>query len=700
MYDSNFKLIDNNPKVKSINRCGPETSHEHRHHHRMQLVYTRQMRERRVYMEELKEIRDYKEKQVMKTIIQSIGPKWYQALSCSQRMALDNLEFSIYQDLLEDRPRQTMKVMKDFGIYPKPSLSDLMHCVSKGRNDPKEMLARLFVINYGYEFDNKKYSYCFNARLILTGIFYLGLDNLIKLLKERFSPDETPPKSNSKIKRKLSPPLESPYLEKMVAALYEGHVRKPYSPPPLPNLDEMNNEPYEEDPPAPKPPPPPPPPPPPKKRIPISYCDKLAGLPERIHPHIEVKPTNTENKKKHSLTRSNSRRLRTLRNTETKKKYGMAGLTCKKIKRQKRPSVPSTGMLNAQYTIKGVNIVRGRAVYVLDSVSILPPDGDMIHGGYAVVHGTYVPIHCGFRGHTPPPPAESCDCLKRWQKAAIAYADNTKCYCNHFYDFGNEGSFPPDELPFFEKPTRTAPYAFNHNTIFDLDEKSLHINKEFKRIWETDSMLQEDSVIDEGKEKKKKKRRASTTCLSANPKPQDYLLCALRLMKRQNIAARLPDIHKAPELNEWMRYRLFGPLTPEQRSDTLVKSNKYWTFFKALDSRSFGHVGPPFDPQFNNVTTWRYKQKLNDRFRKYVDNYRLRLFRSYAYVNNLMWPSMCQDKFPDKKFREIFFSYMYGRVEDLSLIHPYNKKETTDRALIISKHRYCCPPAGIENIEK
>lgn len=677
-----------------------ELSHEARSHHRMEVVYGRKIRERQIFMEDLKDYRKRKDKLLVKEIKESMGTRWYQALSVPQIRALDNLEFSIYQDMLEARPTRTQTVIKAFGILPRPRHDDLMHCIFYGRDDPKEMLAQLFLIKYNHPFNIRRRNYDLNARLLLSGILYLGMPQLIKLLREQFQPDEPEPPPAPKKKVKPRQPLASPYLEKMVAVLYEPRQLIRKLPPPLPNLDSLN-EPLEETPPVPKPPPPPPPPPPPKKRLPQSYCDKLAGI-IRIEPYTSL--TNVEQRAlmQSRLSRQTIKVFRRLRKskyfTEQKKKYGIGNTRKSVTLRRRKPKVPISGLWNAQYTICGVTKVAGRVVFILGNVTILPLAGDIIHGGHAVVTGEYINIHCGVRGQVPPPASESCGCAKLYTDSVLKYIKGSKCYCGHHYDFYNEGTFAPDDLPFFEKPTRHRPLQINYDTIYDMDEKNLHLGKEFKRVWDTDSVIHVDN--DEEYQKKKplkKKKRSSKTCLGLKPKPEDYLRCALHRLRRINLAARLPDIHMVPELAAWMCRRLYGPYTREQKNRLIYKSNVYWTLYSRYAGQGIPHISVPKEPTFEGHTTWKYKQLLSDKFKKFTNKYRLEMFRSHADYTNMMWPSMFQAQVPDKKFREIYFSYLMGNIENLSLMHPYSTTETESRYISALKRKYRCLPAGVEN---
>lgn len=670
---------------------GP-TSHEERVKQRIQVVYTRQMRERQIFMQELKDFRKKKEKKMFISITNAVGPRWYQALSVPQRMALDNLNVAVYQDDLEGRPNRTASIMRSLGLYPRPSRKDLMYCIDICNHDGMEMLAQLYLATFGFSIEGKRESYSLNAKLILSAILYLGMEHLLFLLRERFRPDITVGEAPPKPKPKPEPPVASPYLQKMVAFLYERPVQKRPPPPPLPNLDDLN-DPYEEEPIITKPPPPPPPPPPPKKTIPKDVCDQLAGI-LRIHPARADVPEYQGKLMKSG--RGKSRQLK--QNVENKKVYGMQ-LNRKKKTYRRKPVAPSTGMTNTRYTINGVCEYNGKAWYILGNVSILPAQGDLIHGGYASVQNENVNIHCGYRGRQPPPKPQPCNCVKQWQDAVFEYIKNTKCYCGHRYDFYNEGTFPPEELPFFVKPTPHSALQFNYHTIFNTDPKELQVDKDFKRIWETDSLLQVDTGIKVVKEdKKKKKKDRSNTCLGSRPRPEDYLRCAIRFMRRLNIAARLPDLHLVPELREWMRRRIYGPLNRQERADMLRKSTTYWAFFTTLGSKSYGHVPVPKEPQFGGHTTWLEKQKLNNNFKTFTNRYKLALYRSHAKLINLFWRTMFQAEMRDKQFRQIYFSYLFSCMEEIQLI-PYLAREVQERANSMRVGRYVCLPRGAEDLE-
>ncbi|XP_014369409.2 uncharacterized protein LOC106719560 [Papilio machaon] len=666
-----------------------EEEHDHNNIHvvprRVEVIYRRKTRERKIFMDELKEVRKRRDKHFMKRIIASIGPNWYYELSEPQRRNLDTLEFCIYQDVLAGRPVKTKSVIRQLGLHPRPTTDDIMHCVIAGRKDPKQMLSNLFGLMFGHTIDGKRAVYDMNGKLLLSSILYLGMPHLIKSLQIMFynEPQEI---KEIKPEPKPKPILKSPYLQEMVACQYKPPKRKPQRPPPLPHLDTLN-EPFEVEPVIRKPPPLPPPPPPPKKRLPRSYCDRIAGI-------VSLEPRwSIDNLSMKPLARSFQRRKTSkISILEDKKKlYGISATPTKKVRRRK-PVAPSTGLKNSQYLIKGVSIVHGRYFYLLGNVSILPPDGEMIHGGYAHVKGENININCGYRAHPPPPAPDPCDCLELWNNSVFEYIKNTKCHCGHYYDFGNDGAFLPDELPFFEKPTQNTPFRFNYQTIYDLDEKQLFVEKQFKKLWDTDSVLGPPGDHDKDKRDKKKLkvRRLSASTINENLKPEDYLKSALRKLRRDNIAARLPDVHLVPLLKEWMRHRIYGPYSAREKARLLSRSCNDWQKFWALSFKDYMHVFPPKDPNYAGHTNWLHKHSLNQHFRKYTRKYKIDVFKAFATFNNMLWTTMCQAQFPGKNFREIYFSYLYDKVEDLLLMHPYSVGETAERKKIMENKRYSC----------
>ncbi|XP_063393347.1 uncharacterized protein LOC134678631 [Cydia fagiglandana] len=656
-----------------------------RQQQRSQFLYSKQTRERQVYMEDLREYRRQVEKKAMKRMKKLVGPTWYQVLSVPQRDALDSLGNSVYQDLLEGRPSRTARIINKLGVVPLPKPMDLMAANLHGSDDPKKMLGHLYFILFGHSIEGKRNSYCFNAKLILSAIFYLGLKNLIELLREQFKPDKDVAPTPPKPKPKRQAPLPSPYLERSIVPMWYPASPKKFIPPPLPKFDELN-EPYVESDEYRiriKPPPPPPPPPPPK-RVPLAICNKLAGV-FNIAPNqvtsVTMKTTMSHGKHhNHNMT------------LEVKKKtYGICITRPTRKGLRRKPKPPTTGVNNAQYLIQGVYTIGRRTVFVLGSVSILPAEGELIHGGFAQTPSGYTNIHLGFRGYSASPPPDQCDCNQKWHDKILKYVKESKCYCGHNYDYGHEGPFPPDEVPYFERPKASAPYKFNYDTIFDVNHQNVIIKREVKKFLDEDSVTGLRKVV-----KKKEKKRSSKTCLGQDPTPSQYLKCALRLLRNLNEAARLPDVHLAPELVEWMRRRIHGPMGPAQRQAYLRQSLELQTRLESITPRIYASLFSKNDTQFEVASTWAHKLKFKDKFNKYSCEYRRELFKCFAKINNLFWRIMFHAEFPDKHFREIFFSYLYSKCNDLMLMRPYSSAETNDRTVRLNDRRMVCLPKGVE----
>lgn len=709
-------------------------SNEEKVNRRLQILYARRMYERQIFMNDLKQYRAAAHKKKFKEVTRLVGPVWYQVLSVSQRNALDNLKESMHTDLIEGRPTKVMRDVRDLGIVPRPHCIDLLNCVFIGRNDPKDMLALLFLETFGYPVTTKRNSYPLNARLILTGIFYLGLQPIIRSLdtifRYRGQKEETP---RLRSKKKTVRSGSSPYLEKMTAALNIRPKSKKQPPLPLPSFDfffdedELSNAPAGGTQPsqtkqttlgstsfmdkgssAAKGPPSPgqpglhaastmmhsqsnlkamstlntqnlPPLPQLKRKTHRAHCDKMAGV---------YKLTNDISDTGYSTLNDihKKKRKSQFNFDDIKKDFGM--VTTKKKKEFDTPYLPALPQDNLQYIIKGVCVIKERTYFNLEAVTVLAPDGYIIHGGFAICCGMNVNIYVGIRTNPPPPIEKPCDCVEKWDDAVLEYLKTTKCGCGHRYDFYNEGKFPDEEMPYFYKATKTSPFHFDYNTIFETNKHILHIAKEFKRIWETDSMLRVTDLSDP--DEKLKLRMANMNILPDEPGPEDYLKYAMKTLERENTAATLPEVYQAPELREWMRRRIHGPVNKHDKMNMKKKSISYWQMLHNLANSGYGHATLQDGGAFSGSTDWLSKMSLNKKFEKFRDDYKHRWFKEQVKFNNMMWSTMFHEVLPDKSFRDIYFSYLQARLEDVQLLHPYSPREAQDRKQTIQNKRVIC----------
>ncbi|GBP30009.1 hypothetical protein EVAR_22910_1 [Eumeta japonica] len=591
---------------------GPEQSYEAQAHRRQDETYSRKTMKRQEYLEDLQDQRRKDDKQRWKEIVALQGPTWYQALSVTQRCALDTLGTSIHHDLIEGRPTYIRPVIRELGIYPIPGSIDLMISAHHGRDNPQVMIAHLFEHTFGHAISVKRTSYSLNARLMLSAILYLGMDHLISLLREKFRPDPQEPVRKTRQKQKKSPrPLSSPYLEKITAVMWIKRKVKPSKPPPLPAIDDSE----------------------------------------------ELEGGASEQPSRNSMSTAKDKEELGKKSKVKKEKSG----------KKNKLFVPSTGLDNAQYTIAGVTVVKGQKYYILNTVTILQTDTEMIHGGFAIIEGLYLNIHCGYRSRPPPPLPDPCDCMKAWNDTIFDHVKTYKCRCGHRYDFHNQGPFPRDELLFFHKPTLHSPYYFDCEAIYELDPQRLHIAKEFKNIWDTDSMLK---LSEAAQNLKKKKRKGPTVGLGPNPSPQDYILWALARMRDINLIATLPDAHLVPELVEWMRKRIYGPLSKVGKLALLKASERYWPLFTVQESSCHGHVLPKIPPELYERTNFNQKARLKNIYEECANNYIAQTFRAQARIANTLWPTMYQAQVPNKSFRETYFTYIPAAVHYMHIIQP------------------------------
>ncbi|CAG9110230.1 unnamed protein product [Plutella xylostella] len=479
---------------------------------------TRTVNENQAFMEDLKKYRNKKQEKFFGDLSSVMGPKWYQILSPEQIKSLDTLTSTIHDDILEGRPTRTAKVLKGLGIMDLPNASIIYNCVERGQEDPKKMFAHLFRLRYNHNFDLKRRDYDYNAKLMLSALYHLGRENLVEQLKQRFAapkpepePEATRTSESEKPKPKKTKPKEvkdsNPYAQPVKKAeVYVPPVAKRPPPPPLPDLDVLD-EPYEDEPLAPPTPPPPPPPPPPKKRLASSICDKVASIQQLIlqaatteTSNIEIQPN--ENDKREKSRMSSFIKANKSEEKPEKKKYGMnfkENFVKKKV--DKKPKMPETNMWNHQHHIVGVHHIEGKPFYVLGNIHVLPPLGPYLHLGITMVKGEAININGGVVAYPADPTPEPCDCMDQYYDSTIKYLNESKCKCGHYYDFYHEGPFPDYEPIYFHKPTPYQRGRFDYENIFEFNETKIIIKQEFEDFWETDS------VVGEGKPKKKRTMR-------------------------------------------------------------------------------------------------------------------------------------------------------------------------------------------------
>ncbi|KAI5642355.1 hypothetical protein NE865_05717 [Phthorimaea operculella] len=686
---------------------------DHKRRRKMRLIFTRKTTERQLFMEELKTVRKERQKRVLKNIKKSVGPTWYQVLSTRQRAALDKLEFNIKHDLISARPYGTMSILSVLNISPLPHVVDVFESIDKSQGNPMAFFAILFYTLYDHEISAKRYYYDLNQRVILSSIFYLSLPELKRLLAMKFAwnGEKSSTLSSSHKKQKARP--ESPYLWKTKAPMWLPEEPQRKKPDPLPDLGWLN-APFQQEPSIPRPPPPPPPPPPKKKTLDIDYCMQLAG-------YYPVPPRPKEEESTQTPPEVSSRRRRPTKMIlkVEKKIYGIDRSLCPTFRKTKRkPRFPESPLVNEHNLIMGIFFYRGIPRPIIGNMVRTPLKGHIIHGGHVEFQGAYVMLHLGIKDELPrkfPPP---CTCMHRLEGAILEYVKKQKCKCGHRYDFKNEGDFTAedDEEPYFLRPSSRNPYQFRMENIFQRDREIAALQKEIHTIWDEDSLLgiapmsidSHDVValaredLKRRKKESKYKRLRDPDCLGSHPKVEDYLRCSVRQFRLINIAARLPDIHKTRELKEWMRMRLYGPLSDKDKRKLNKRSTTDWAYLKYFENEGLGvaRIKLPDYLKKNIMTNWQEKDKLIEKFKKFTHKFRVKIYKKNYSVGNLYWATMCQPEFPDKHFRDIYFSYMISQVNDVNLSHPYSIVESMNRKLRIQERRIVCVPKGAADVDK
>ncbi|KAJ2943932.1 hypothetical protein O0L34_g8253 [Tuta absoluta] len=683
---------------------------ENKRRRKLRLIFTRKTTERKLFMDELKIIRKDTENKVLKNIKKSVGPSWYQVLSTRQRAALDRLEFNMKHDIISGRADGVMVILNVLNICPIPHVIDVFSSMDASKGNPMEFFAILFYTLYDHEISVKRYHYDLNQRIILSSIFYLGLPDLKRLLQSKFAwngEKSSPPPPDKKRKQRH----KSPYLWPMKAPMWFPAPPQKKKPDPLPDLGWLN-APMQQEPSIPRPTPSPPPPPPRKDTLDIDYCMQLAGYYPILGPPPKEKPI--------EITQPISRRRRPTKMIfkAEKKVYGLDRSICPSFKlRAKKPRYPIPTLENEQYNILGMSVVKRRAIAIVGGMIKIPIKGFIIHGGYVMFKGEFIVLNLGIKGEIPNNYLPPCTCVEALERPVFRYLNKHKCTCHHRFDFKNEGDFSreDDEEPYFQRPSSRNPHLFRTDNIYQTDQALGALYKTIHSIWDEDSLLNiplnsidsydvvalaREELKRIKKENKYRKHRLPD-CLGTNPKVEDYLRCSIRQFRLINIAARLPNVHMTRELKEWMRMRIFGPLTAKEKKKLNNKSTAYWAYLKYFEKEGLGvaRLKLPDYLKKNIPTDYNQNKKLYERFKRFTHHFRVKIYKKHSAAGNLFWATMCHPEFPDKHFRDIYFSYMINQVNDVLLNHPHSIVETMEKVLRKQQKRTVCLAKGAADVD-
>ncbi|KAM3965213.1 uncharacterized protein ACR2FA_000600 [Aphomia sociella] len=562
------------------------------------------------------------------------GPPWYCELSSSQKKVLNNLKSNIHQDLLEDLPLRIRKSLSDLGLTLKIPKYMLMRAMNDSVEDPGVFIWNLYTAYYKKLPSELRSKYDMNAMILMSSLVFIDLDECIEQL-EKLTYEKKPATSVVEIKQKKNtqPNVRyGEYLQRCYVPLHCKHSsgeKKKHKPLPLTYKFRLRSEgSYEK------------------------LCNDLNFLEKR----------RDRNKKEKQAERICNYKFweppSTLRNTDPKMVAYVKKL--KMLKKKAKPKYKSP-YKNVQYQVAGVAFTGGKPQYLLSNVALLPTGFIPINGGIVQVDGSYVTNLLGFwkfPREVKKKCDETCDCLTKWEEPVMEYLRGSKCKCGHLYDYYHEGKV---KEKYFHQATRHGRFWIDNAKIYQMDPM-------------------EDFIKDTVKE--------ALMSVEPTPEPSMPTMSATGLKEKDLLAALLADLSDTPlliphlpqanllnNLQEWVRKRVKGKISPKEHKRLILQSQRRWLDLKHMDFRARAYRIPFTQKQLEHIK-WSHRQLVQKLFDILLDNFITRNRIKQIEQTRMWWSTTKYDAYPSKTFLDTYFTYMPGRIKDTFLINPYNSELT------------------------
>ncbi|XP_046965608.1 uncharacterized protein LOC124534027 isoform X1 [Vanessa cardui] len=585
----------------------------------------------------LKDLKYYyycEEKRKLKRLSLEVGPPWYYELSSSQREVLFALKINIHQDLLEDLPIRTRKSLSDLGVTLKIPKPLLMKAMTNSFEDPGVFIWNLYSAYYKQPPSELRAEYDMNAMILMSCLVFIDLDECIeKLEKLTYSPKIPSVTSDKKPHRNFQPKVRyGEYLQRCYVPCYSTHSK--------------SNQPKH-------------------KPQPLGYKVRLRSAQsyERLcKNHDFLEKRKERNKKEKQLERICKYKFweppSTLRNTDPKMVAYVNKLKMFKKKAKPKYKAPYK---NVQYLVGGVSFVGGQPRYLLNNVALLPTGYIPINNGFACFNGEFVTNIHGY-WKFPKEVNEICDatceCISRWDDVVMTYLKQSKCKCGHLYDFYNEGI--PGEK-YFYPPTRHGPFWIDNAKVYQLDPMEDFIKDTVRESLMSAEPTPEPSM---------------PTILPSGLKEKDLLAAFLAdLSDTPLLIPHLPQANLLNNLQEWVRKRVKGHLTPADDKQLLLQSQRRWLDLKHMDFRARAYRIPFTLKQLKHMN-WSHRHVVQTLFEILLDDFVTRNRLLQLNQTRLWWSTTKYDAYASKAFLDIYFTYMPGRMKDTFLINPYSSELT------------------------
>ncbi|XP_037868397.1 uncharacterized protein LOC101738229 isoform X1 [Bombyx mori] len=573
-------------------------------------------------------------KRKLRQLNKEVGPSWYFELSTDQRIVLDELKVNIHQDLLEDLPNRTRKSLADLGLTLKIPKNVLMQAMKDSVEDTGVFIWNLYKAIYKTFPSEGRASYDMNAMILMSSMVFIDLEECIQKLEKLTDIKNIPPaKSKKKQRRNFQPDVRyGEYLQRCYVPFYSNHgsgQKKMKKPPPLGYKFRLRSqESYE------------------------TLCRNNDFLLKRKERNKKEKQAERICKYKFWEPPS------TLRNTDPK----MAAYVNKlKMIKQKAKPKHKAPYPNSQFEVGGVAFTGGSPHYLLTSISLLPTGYILINGGIALANGEYVTCIQGF-WKFPKEVKEECDeacnCAIKWEADVMSYLANTKCKCGHLYDFYHEEKLIEK---YFHPPSKHGPFWVDQAKIYQFDNL-----EEFVKQTVNEAMLSGDPTP-----------KPSLPTISASGLSTKDLLAALLadLSDTPLLIPHLPQANLLKNLQEWVRLRVNGKISPRESKLLNLHSLRRWLDLKHMDFRARAYM-IPFSLKELKLMNWSHRHLIQKLFEILLNDFVTRNRLRQLEQTRLWWSTTKYDVYPSKAFLDIFFTYMPGRMKDTFLINPYSSERT------------------------
>ncbi|KAJ2949016.1 hypothetical protein O0L34_g5957 [Tuta absoluta] len=561
------------------------------------------------------------------------GPVWYLEFSREQRRVLSHLNAFIHEDLLEDIPTRVRQCLWDLGITIHFSYEMLMSSLEESLEDSGLFMWILYGKYYGVSPSTLRPKYDLNSMLMMSALVFIDLEECIDLLNkltERI--DRPPPEPKKKKQTYFEPNVKyGEYLQMMRVPLYSNHplhIPKAKRPMPLHNKIRLrSNESYEE------------------------LVKRTTFMEKRRQRNIKAKLADRVCKYKFWDPPAS------YRNDDPRLLAYNAKLRMYKRRAKPRHLKYKPPFENTQFMLSSVSYSSGRPVHILARITHLPSAYILIHGGICKFGGEYIGqingMWCTTRlviDHCP----KACDCTTKWEANILEYLNTSKCYCGHYYDFENTSVLDHDI--FFYPPTRHIPMIFDHAKIYHVDPFFEHVVKAFKIAMNSDT-----TPSTSGRK---------TLDIRDLPAKELLKIFFADLADTPLLIPHLPQANLLNNLQEWVRKRVKGNISPAIHKQLMLKSQRRWLDLKHIDYRAQAYFIPFTLKQLDKMT-WAHRGLIQKLFTILLKNFEMRTRQNQLEQSRLWWSTMAYDVYPSESFLDVFFTYMPGRFKDTMVVNPY-----------------------------